>query len=946
LTAYLISVSVTSSALVPQVTASEAVGDLTIDRKEVYEFTKTPTITREGDRVTIRFASKDHCDVAVVIEDADGRIVRHLAYGVLGANAPAPFKKDSLEQEIVWDGKDDAGLPVEKTSGLSFRVSLGLKARLERTLFWRPKKRLGVTFNPLMFVQPEGVYVYDGGAVETIRLFGHDGTYIRTVYPFPAGDIEKVKGLKWHTFADGLRTALYPEGEDKPDPSRCQQTFLFSGLHAPRGMGLGSAAAALAVHDGSLALVSPLFGPWHGGRETFQQFEKRLNRLGVGECLSAHDLYGPSTGLQFPPRSAAFSPDKKWLYLTGLYGRGNRYKGDPENKEDWRHGVYRMEFDANGPAQLWLGEADRRGKDDAHFNLPASVCVDAKGQVYVADHGNDRVQIFSPEGKLLRSVPVLGPVIVQIHHRTQELYVFSWPIASSKWTNVTFRVIPPLLSVFDPLASSEPKQKAPLLLTGITSGDRLGPHQVGDDMGFRAVLDSYTAPPTLWMCTHHLAGQAHVNLIARQISLYRLEGDELVLLEKWNEEVEKAIGEFVPREGLKRRMHVDPRTGVLYVEGAQGWQGPMYFSTLNRIDPETGEVTVVPLPMSALNFAIDDEGHLYLRAANKIGRFDLDTMEEVPFANGEEVKDARALYGHVSTDLKGALVLHNNAAGSVYGGHFWQSGIGVNSRGDLLVSWDMRTKEMNSRNPIDPAHRIPGVRRTEGNVRTVFDKDGKVLLADAIPSGRRGYASLIDNRGDIYVLLKGRRAYEDGSATLPGSGCVLKYRPGREMTDAATSDSIPSPEGVPILGRRRDEVLYLKGAEWVYPFAGYSPQGCACWAMCFAIDHFGRSFVPAHSRRQVAILDTSGNLIAHVGRYGNVDDGRPLAPDPEGLRAEPPRSIGGDEVAMAYGCYVGTHSDRRLFIFDGNNDCIRSVKLDYHVSQRVPLDKGQSRRQP
>ena len=27
----------------------------------------------------------------------------------------------------------------------------------------------------------------------------------------------------------------------------------------------------------------------------------------------------------------------------------------------------------------------------------------------------------------------------------------------------------------------------------------------------------------------------------------------------------------------------------------------------------------------------------------------------------------------------------------------------------------------------------------------------------------------------------------------------------------------------------------------------------------------------------------------------------PLVPDPEGLRAEPPRSIGGDEVALAYG---------------------------------------------
>jgi hypothetical protein len=116
--------------------------------------------------------------VAVVIEDADGRIVRHLAYGVLGANAPEPLKKDSLEQELVWDGEDDAGRPVANLSGHSVRVSLGLKARLERNLFWHPKKRIGLTYNPLMVAQPEGVYVYEGASVETIRLFGHDGKMI------------------------------------------------------------------------------------------------------------------------------------------------------------------------------------------------------------------------------------------------------------------------------------------------------------------------------------------------------------------------------------------------------------------------------------------------------------------------------------------------------------------------------------------------------------------------------------------------------------------------------------------------------------------------------------------------------------------------------------------------------------------------------------------------
>jgi hypothetical protein len=43
-------------------------------------------------------------------------------------------------------------------------------------------------------------------------------------------------------------------------------------------------------------------------------------------------------------------------------------------------------------------------------------------------------------------------------------------------------------------------------------------------------------------------------------------------------------------------------------------------------------------------------------------------------------------------------------------------------------------------------------------------------------------------------------------------------------------------------------------------------------------------------------------------------------------------------VALAYGCYTGTHSDRYLFIGDGANDVIRSVKLDYHTTARVPLE--------
>ena len=50
-----------------------------------------------------------------------------------------------------------------------------------------------------------------------------------------------------------------------------------------------------------------------------------------------------------------------------------------------------------------------------------------------------------------------------------------------------------------------------------------------------------------------------------------------------------------------------------------------------------------------------------------------------------------------------------------------------------------------------------------------------------------------------------------------------------------------------------------------------------------------------------------------------------------------PRPLGGDEVALMHACFVGTHTDRRLFIADYGNARIVSVKLGYHATEKVPL---------
>ena len=128
------------------------------ERQEVFEFAQKPKVAKQHDRWIITFASRARCDATVAIVGPDGRIVRHLASGVLGKNAPYPFQQDTLSQRLEWDGLTD-GFRKAETGGGEVRVRLGLQAKYERDIAWAPRK---------------------GSCVEK------DGRYLRTLFPPPA----------------------------------------------------------------------------------------------------------------------------------------------------------------------------------------------------------------------------------------------------------------------------------------------------------------------------------------------------------------------------------------------------------------------------------------------------------------------------------------------------------------------------------------------------------------------------------------------------------------------------------------------------------------------------------------------------------------------------------------------------------------------------------------
>jgi hypothetical protein len=229
----------------------------------------------------------------------------------------------------------------------------------------------------------------------------------------------------------------------------------------------------------------------------------------------------------------------------------------------------------------------------------------------------------------------------------------------------------------------------------------------------------------------------------------------------------------------------------------------------------------------------------------------------------------------------------------------------------------------------------------------VWDQHGKMIREDAVPGLGVNDGMGLDKDGNLYFMLAASRVF--GGQRYPNwmTGTVMKFAPDKTKILSAGGTPVPLPDsGKP---KRPVDVTgggvgsaWVEGAEWLYGGVGYAGYGhgltgyaCCCWNGRYNIDYFARSFAPELDHYSVAVLDSNGNLILRVGRYGNVDDGKPI--DPKG---GPPnaRSLGGDEVGLFHAAYVASHTDRRLFISDAGNGRILSVKLAYHAEEQVALN--------
>ena len=364
-----------------------------------------------------------------------------------------------------------------------------------------------------------------------------------------------------------------------------------------------------------------------------------------------------------------------------------------------------------------------------------------------------------------------------------------------------------------------------------------------------------------------------------------------------------------------------------------------------EIAPATGKIRIVKLPCGAEDMAFDISGLIYLRQTDVIARYRFPKFREVPWDYGEELERV-GMWGGRFAKVTSALVIPSRSPVC-----FHQGGLAVSPKGNLVVAasyrvthrkrdidrWESAKQVFVSRPYVPP--RYPGREESPTSACAhVWDKHGKLIYEDAIPGMPQVDGIAIDHDDEITIMATPARILDGRPYFNRFSSTLIRFKPKRcKVISSGRSSPVPLlPEDAP----KRPGDLYsgahtywVEGAKWFFGGVGYAgfnanwAPRCACWHARFTMDYFGRSFAPEPLRFSVAVVDRAGNLILHVGRYGNEDSAGPTSRSP----------VGGDEVGLMHPAFVAVHTDNRLFIQDYGNGRIVSVKLDYHATEKVRL---------
>ncbi len=798
------------------------------EREEVFEFAEKPKVEKRGDKWVVTFAAKAACDATVAIIGPDGKVVRHLASGVLGKNAPWPFKQGTLSQAVEWDGKDDDGKPAP--AGCKVKVSLGLDAKFEKLETWA----LMSSIKPLA-VGKDGE-VYAAGRTDTgsgaIHVFGRDGKYLRTIFPPPASrqDGGKLTPERFGGPIDWNKTA---KGDFVPRRHRFGGGYEFDITKYPGFF--ENLSSGTVTSGGKLAVL-------YSGRGT---------KLFL---IDARDGSCPPDGVADLGNIAidgmAASPDGKWLYFAG------RPANQWEKNRPFSHAVMRMSLEKPGKPEVFAGEPAKAGNDDSHFNGPDRVACDKDGNVYVNDRGNNRIQVFKPDGSLLKTLPGVNGLF-GVSHKTGAIYLWNQP----SWTKN------PTLTKLGGL--DNPAKVAEMTIQANWQQWREGKQS--------ALLAEAADPPMVWFAGY--AYQGHPFLVG----------------------IEDKGANFAVAVDLLKANELPKRGGDVTSPGM--W-------TSMHADRVADDILWDP---------VDPLGRIYKRAAfweskqkdlpqNKmwVVRQDPKLKKWIDFEFGEPSCAPGSFLSGYSPLLQDGKPVLGISMFYARGSHHHQGPFCVAPNGDVYVSGTYAKQ-------FDEELEKAGLPRLQSGrlgavaapVLRVYGPDGKLKHPCILPGLAELEGLRVGRSGSVYVVQPWKPAGQkipDGLAaggTYDDSrwGSLIKFKGDFKTFPVGRIEGAwePSPPEATHVGGGMK--VKITGALWTY--GGVSPHSahynsCTCMKASADLDDYERSWICATQTCTVNVIDSNGNVMARLGGYGNVDDLKPGGPLFFGI----PRNAAASDTAM------------------------------------------------
>ncbi len=839
------------------------------------EFKKKPRVKVADGTAAISFEVSELVDATVSILNSEGKVVRHLASGLLGKNAPEPFQAGSLSQKLTWDFTDDVGQKLPKAD-YTVRVDLGLDIAYEQRLLWTPYQQRGIR---ALVCGPDGtLYVFNDWSpgphfrYHRISAYDRNGKYVRTVYPFPGQQkAEDVSGAMPIQLQDGSWIPTVYQG--------MSHSFI------PWNYDLAWQLPVV-TPDGRLVFINK------GNREL--RVPKRLLCVGVDGSVPA-DMAGPVI-VQEEVRGAASiacSPDGKTFYVTALRGQ-NLW---PPRGGEPHHVIYRMKWDdpRMEPNQFYrkpfIGEIMKKGGGKTHLNYPSSVDVDKDGNLIVADSGNSRVVKFSPAGKYISEFHLPGVQVAKISRRTGAIYTLcraGQKGAIMKFDGMTespeyqVKLMHPACGL---LALDDSKKKARLWTTYDPRGPQ-GPTEIFQ------IQDT---------------GKALVN-----------NGDPL---KEWNK---KFVTQERPLAGWREFFH-DPDSQKIYI------RSNVFEGALAEYNGLTGvKLHERKMGRSTICFShIGPLGYFYGISRNSLQRMDSD-WKKAKFPNRESHVIRTNLYPSGNGDwstfcvspggIIGVLDVHNGVS-------LWD----VTGRPVVRISNPGKVRK--GKKGMETHHIIHS--SILGYAHTIrVDSQGGIYLGVTARSRKERLQPEIRGRlpRNIGLNAEPRWHYEHFI------GSVLKFKPHPEVRKALETGILKPDRNIPevkkgsggtiVSDQGGDMIIGLgtggyfgctiKNMDWFR--LGFSPRlfrctenaNCHCEQGNFDLDAFDRCYIPNAFLYHVTIVDRNNNIITRTGRYGNMDE--------TAKKGKEPRF--GWPMCVSAG-------DKYLYVGDTEMDCIHRTRLTY-----------------